>query len=220
MVKHDSHGQSNGGRRIVTFGAHPDDIEIGMGGTIAKLSGSGYNVKPIIATLPSFTKNDTKEQRKREAVLSAKIMGCERPEFLDLPPEDLIFGRKLVSLIDKITQKYQPEAVFTTWAGDSHQDHYILTRAVIAASRDLNNLFMYETMIPGGITEHSFRPQLYVDISNTVDIKKNALEWFESQKVRNGPLWINAIVGRSSFRGYQMNTAYAEAFEVIKVTKW
>jgi N-acetylglucosamine malate deacetylase 1 len=96
-----------------------------MGGTIAKLSGSGYNIQPIIATLPNFTKNDTKEQRKREAVLSAKVMGCERPEFLDLPPEDLIFGRKLVSLIDKIIEKYQPEAVFTIWTGDSHQDHYI-----------------------------------------------------------------------------------------------
>jgi N-acetylglucosamine malate deacetylase 1 len=91
---------------------------------------------------------------------------------------------------------------------------------VIAASRHLNNLFMYETMIRGGITEHSFRPQLYVDISNTVDIKKNASECFESQKVRSGHLWINAIVGRSSFRAYQMNTAYGEAFEVIKVTKW
>jgi N-acetylglucosamine malate deacetylase 1 len=110
--------------------------------------------------------------------------------------------------------------IFTIWAGDSHQDHYISTKAVIAACRHLNNLFMYETMIPGGITEHSFRPQPYVDISNTVDIKKNALEYFESQKVRNVSRLIDAIVGRSSFRGYQMNTAYAEAFEVIKATKW
>ena len=46
---------------ILVFGAHPDDVEIGMGGTIAKLSKMGYDVKLIIAVLPNFTQNDKKE---------------------------------------------------------------------------------------------------------------------------------------------------------------
>jgi LmbE family N-acetylglucosaminyl deacetylase len=96
----------------------------------------------------------------------------------------------------------------------------MLTRAVIAASRDVNNLFMYETTIPGGITENAFRPQLYVDITDSSEIKANALECFESQKIRGGQLWINAVLGRCSYRGYQMNTKYAEAFEVIKTVRW
>ena len=79
---------------------------------------------------------------------------------------------------------------------------------------------MYETTIPGGISEHAFRPQLYVDVTETLEIKRNALDCFDSQKIRCGPLWIDSLEGRCSYRGYQMNAKYAEAFEVIKVSKW
>ena len=207
-------------RSIVAFGAHPDDIEIGMGGTVAKLVGLGYDVNLVVATLPNFVATDTKEDRRREATMSAKVMGCKAPEFLDLAPDEIIVGRKFVTLIDKLIKKYEPEAVFTQWIGDSHQDHQALTRAVIAASRDVDNLFMYVTTIPGGITENAFRPQLFVDVTQTLDIKRNALDCFDSQKIRCGPVWIDALVGRCSYRGYQMNTKYAEAYEVVKISKW
>ena len=207
-------------RSIVAFGAHPDDIEIGMGATVAKLVGLGYDVNLVVATLPNFVATDTKEDRRREATMSAKVMGCKAPEFLDLAPDEVIVGRKFVTLIDKLIKKYEPEAVFTQWIGDSHQDHQALTRAVIAASRNIDNLFMYETTIPGGITENAFRPQLFVDVTQTLDTKRSALDCFDSQKIRCGPIWIDALVGRCSYRGYQMNTKYAEAFEVVKISKW
>jgi LmbE family N-acetylglucosaminyl deacetylase len=205
---------------VLAFGAHPDDIEIGMGGTVAKLNGMGYDVNLVVATLPNFVSTDTKEQRRIEATMSAKVMGSKQPDFLDLSPDEIIFNRKFTTLIDQIIRKYKPEAIFTQWIGDSHQDHQALTRAVMAASRDSNNLFMYETTIPGGVTESAFRPQLYVDISETLEIKKNALNCFDSQKIRCGDPWIGAIVGRSLFRGYQMNVKHAEVFEIIKITKW
>jgi LmbE family N-acetylglucosaminyl deacetylase len=202
-------------KTIIAFGAHPDDLEIGMGGTIAKLSGMGYNVQPVIATLPNFVKSDTKEGRKSESLLSAKVMGCKPPIFLDLSPEQMVFGRKLVTLIDSLITEHKPDSVFTQWHGDSHQDHQILTSSVISACRNQNNLFMYETTIPGGITEKSFRPQLFVDVTETIDIKKNALECFQSQFIRCGEIWIPAVIGRCSYRGYQVDAKYAEAFEVI-----
>jgi LmbE family N-acetylglucosaminyl deacetylase len=205
---------------ILVFGAHPDDIEIGMGGTVAKLSGLGYKVNLVIATLPNFVKTDTKQGRREESIMSAKVMGCNSPEFLDLSPNEIIFSRQFVTRIDEIIRRYKPEAIFTQWIGDSHQDHQALTKAVLAASRDSNNIFMYETTIPGGITESAFRPQLFVDITNTATIKSHALDCFKSQKIRCGDLWIEAVIGRCSYRGYQMNTKYAEAFEVIRVTRW
>ncbi|MGH9977781.1 MAG: PIG-L deacetylase family protein [Nitrososphaeraceae archaeon] len=207
-------------RLMIAFGAHPDDIEIGMGGTVAKLSGMGYDVRLVIATLPNFVKTDTKEERKQESIMSAKVMGCKTPEFLDLSPEEIVFNRKFVTQISKIIQELNPEAIFTQWIGDTHQDHQSLTRAVVAAARDSNDVFMYETTIPGGISEHAFRPQLYVDVTETLETKRNALDCFDSQKIRCGPLWIDSLIGRCSYRGYQMNAKYAEAFEVIKVSKW
>jgi hypothetical protein len=82
------------------------------------------------------------------------------------------------------------------------------------------DLYMYETTIPGGVTEQSFRSQLYVDISDYIDLKKDALDCFDSQQIRCGPIWIDAITGRAAYRGYQMNCKYAECFEVIRTTKW
>jgi N-acetylglucosamine malate deacetylase 1 len=207
-------------KTIIAFGAHPDDLEIGMGGTIAKLSAMGYDVQPVIATLPNFVKSDTKEGRKSESLSSANVMGCKSPIFLDLSPEQMVFGRKLVTLIDSLITEHKPDSVFTQWHGDSHQDHQILTSSVISACRNQNNLFMYETTIPGGITEKSFRPQLFVDVTETIDIKKDALECFQSQFIRCGEIWIPAVIGRCSYRGYQVDAKYAEAFEVVKVTKW
>ena len=70
--------------KILVFGAHPDDIEIGMGGTITKLVKLGHDVIMVITTLPNFTIADNKEERKLEAISSATILGCNSPEFLDL----------------------------------------------------------------------------------------------------------------------------------------
>lgn len=206
--------------RILVFGAHPDDIEIGMGGTITKLVKLGHDVIMVIATLPNFTIADNKDERKLEAISSATILGCNIPEFLDLAQEDIVFGRRMVTLVDSLIKKYNTSTVYTQWIGDSHQDHQILTQSVIAASRDLNNLYMYETTIPGGLTEKAFRPQLYVDITKEMENKTTSLKCFKSQNLRCGPFWIDAIVGRSIYRGYQMNTKYAEAFEIVKTVQF
>lgn len=205
---------------ILVFGAHPDDFEIGMAGTIAKLSRMGYNMKLVIAVLPNFTQNDKKEERKEEAIMSAKVMGCDAPDFLDLSPNEMTHSRNLIGIIDKYISEHKPKAVFTQWIGDSHQDHQILTKSVISASRDTFDLYMYETTIPGGITEQSFRSQLFVDISDFIEVKASALKCFNSQQLRCGPIWIDAISGRAAYRGYQMNCKYAESFEVIRTTKW
>jgi LmbE family N-acetylglucosaminyl deacetylase len=207
-------------KTIMVFGAHPDDLEIGMGGTISKLIKLGYNVIMVIATLPNFTSADRKDERKKEAQSSAKILGCTNIQFLDLPSDELVFGRKMVSLIDSLIKKYNTTTVFTQWVGDSHQDHQILTLSVIAASRDIDNLYMYETTIPGGLTERPFRPQLFIDITREIENKKKSLRCFKSQISRCGPFWIDAIDGRSTYRGYQMNTKYAEAFEIIKTIRF
>lgn len=132
----------------------------------------------------------------------------------------MIHNRKLIGMIDKYILEYKPKAVFTQWIGDSHQDHQILTKSVISGSRDTTDLYMYETTIPGGITEQAFRSQLFIDVTDYIDIKKKALECFHSQQLRCGPVWIDAIIGRSAYRGYQLNCKYAESFEVIRMSKW
>ena len=115
-------------KSILVFGAHPDDYEIGMAGTIIKLSNQGYKVKLVIAVLPNFTEFDKKEDRKVEAIKSSKILKTEEPDFLDISPTEMVHSRKLIGIVDQYIKDYKPEAVFTQWIGDSHQEHQILTK--------------------------------------------------------------------------------------------
>ena len=75
---------------------------------------------------------------------------------------------------------------------------------------------MYEQIIPGGIVPYSFRAQSFVDISEVIDTKIDAIMAHESQVAKNGEWWLFAVKGRAMYRGYQINVRYAEAFEVVK----
>ena len=211
--------KSRKNQTIVVFGAHSDDIEIGMGGTVAKLGKLGYDVKLVIATILDKPKGIA-EIRKKEAEKAAKIMGCDPPKFLDLKDSEFIFNKKLVVMVDEIIERHRPDSVFTQWVGDSHHAHQILSRCVMAASRRIDNVLMYETTIPSLITDIPFGPKLYVDISSTIGLKKKAILCHKTQVERYGPLWIDSIIGRSSFRGFQIRKPFAEVFEIAQIIKW
>ena len=197
---------------ILAFGSHPDDIEIGVGGTLAKVSREGiHEVTGIVMTLPKDT-----TVRRRESEIASEILGI-KIKLLKMNFNDLFFSRKLVKKIDDILFEYNPDVIFTHWNGDSHQDHNVLTSGVIAASR-MNDcsVYMYEQTLPGGIVPSSFNAQVYVDISNTMEKKIKSIKAHDSQHQINGELWLHGIQGRAMFRGSQINAKYAEAFQVVK----
>ncbi len=197
--------------RILVFGAHPDDMEVGMGGTIAKHANAGDTVTMVVGTVPSM--NDI---RRDEARRGAEILGGDL-QFLDIESEEFEYNRALVGKIDKILSAAQPDIVYTQWDQDSHQDHNNLSRGVISACRKNQcSLYMYEQTIPGGIVPGGFNPQSYVDISETIEQKAASVLAHASQVKVHGDLWVEGVKGRCAYRGYQIHVAYAEAFEVVK----
>ncbi|MHA1252758.1 MAG: PIG-L deacetylase family protein [Candidatus Helarchaeota archaeon] len=200
-------------KKIIIFGAHPDDIEIGMGGSICYFIENNFKIYPVIACIP----NDV-ETRRKECIRASEFLKMEKPIFLSINPEDIIFGRKLIESIDRVINKIQPISVFTHWIGDSHQDHINLAKSCIASSRHNNfNLFMYEQTIPGGITTEGFKAQRFINITDYINKKIMAIKIYESQIKKNGEWWIEGLIGRAKYRGYQIKVKYAEAFEVIKI---
>ena len=200
--------------RVLAFGAHPDDIEIGMGGLIAKYSKKNHNVSMVVASIPN-----KKEIRRMEAESSAKMLGAEIL-ILDIEPNKLIFSRELVRIFDEIIREHSPEIIYTHWNHDSHQDHVAVANAVISSTRKNDcSLYMYEQTIPGGIVPYSFRSQSFVDISKEIDLKMNSLIQHGSQVGANNEWWLYGIKGRAMYRGYQIHVNYAEAFEVVKEIK-
>ena len=198
-------------KNILAFGSHPDDIEIGVGGTLCKYAEEGHDVTGIVATLPK-----ARETRRKESKEAALILGIE-VKLLDIGFDELFFSREIVRRIDHVLFDHKPDVVFTHWNRDSHQDHNVLTKGVIAAARmNKCSIYMYEQTLPGGIVPDSFNAQMYIDISSTFDRKIKSIQAHESQHKKNGNLWLRGIQGRAMFRGCQINTNYAEAFEVVK----
>lgn len=200
--------------RIMAFGAHPDDIEIGMGGTLAKYSRNDHDVTMVVATIPN-----NRAVRKNEAKTAARVLGANL-DILDIDPEKMIFSRELVRILDEVIRDYSPDVVYTHWDHDSHQDHIFLSKATIASTRKNDcSLYMYEQTIPGGIVPSGFNTQAFVDISEDIVIKKDSIMAHKSQVGLNGEWWIYGIEGRAMYHGYQINVKYAEAFEVVKEIK-
>lgn len=201
-------------KTIVVFGAHPDDVEIGMAGTISRLAAAGNDVYVCIALIPR-----DRERRMAEAREAGRIMGVREVIFMPLKEHDLGYNRKTIGAIDAIVHHLNPHSIFTHWVEDSHQDHVNLTRCVIAATRKNHfNVYMYEQTIPGGITPAAFRAQYLIDVSDFIEEKMESVRAHASQIDRNGDWWIEGIRGRAMYRGYQIRSKYAEAFEIIKIS--
>ena len=199
---------------VVVFSPHPDDAEVLMGGTIAKYAQKGHNVQIVLVTIP-----DQKERRGKESEEAAATLGA-RLSVLDLEPYELAFNRRLVELFDKILKDYQPDVIYTSWLHDSHQDHITVAQTTIAAARKNNcSLYMYEQALPSGLTPYSFRAQAFVDISDTILLKKNAVMAHKSQMAKFGKQWLDGIIARATYTGCRVNTQYAEAFEVVREIK-
>ena len=174
---------------IIVLSPHADDVEIAMGGTIAKYVDEGHNITIITAILPRENiDGDTDEfmnkNRRKEQEKSANILGANL-EILDLDPYDFAFNRKYIKLFDKKIKSYKPDMIFSCWEHDTHQDHKNLAKILFTVTRKNNiSLNMYEAMLPGGINTYSFNPQYFVNISKYIDLKIKALKAYESVFVK------------------------------------
>jgi LmbE family N-acetylglucosaminyl deacetylase len=204
---------------IVVFGAHPDDSEIGAGGTIAAYVQRGHRVVMVNVRVPGGPDDVSHHDQPRrcgEAEHAARALGAELIS-LGLTREALQPSARLVAAFDQLLADVQPTAIYTHWLGDSHPEHVALSRAVLAsARRNACSLYMYEATLPGGISTDAFRAQKFIDISDTIDCKMTSLACHETQLERYGQAWLEAIRGRAAQRGFQIGCRYAEAFEVVK----
>lgn len=197
--------------RVLAFGAHPDDIEIGMGGSIARHASAGDRVVMAVVTIPN-----NRETRRMEAERAAGVLGADLM-ILDVPLDELNHSRAMVKKFDKILEAVAPDVIYTHWNMDSHQDHNAVSLATITACRENTcAVLMYEQTIPGGIVPWAFRAQSYVDITPHMPMKMASIAMHKSQVRANGDLWIQGVKGRAMYRGYQINVEFAESFEVVK----
>lgn len=201
-------------KTILAIGAHPDDIEIGCGGTIKNHVEKGDKVYYAIAT--GGEKGGPKNVRVQEAENAAKRMGVINIDFMGLEDTYIAHDGKTIAILDGIIQKRNPSIVYVHSLKDYHQDHMNIARSVLSASRKMkNSIFSYEA--PSTTLE--FKPTAFSDISDSFETKMECIQVFASQEKKDYTER-EAVVNLSKFRGKTINVDYAEAFEVLRLIEW
>ena len=188
---------------ILAFGAHPDDVELGCGGTLHKAVINGKTVGIIDLTKGELgTRGDIKT-RELEATNAAKVLGASFRKNLGMSDGFLTNSKENQLLIIENIRKYQPEIVFCNSFEDRHPDHSKACQLVrescflsglvkiITKDTDGNSQkFWRPSSVYSYIQWKSLKPEFVVDISSTIDTKISARLIPEVNFSRSGPAGI------------------------------
>lgn len=216
---------------ILFFGAHPDDLEILCGGTIAKCATLGHSVWMAVATngnvgSPTLGQAEIGAIRNKEALAASRILGAEGLIWIDENDEFLFDDEKTrLKFVDAIRQA-KAEVVVTHNPNDYHPDHIACSKLatdarILSAVRLIETEYSHLPKTPelfymDSIAGLQFLPQHFVDITANFPAKSQALLAHESQSQ-----WVKAIFNQeitdlinvqASFRGLQAGVKHAEAF--------
>lgn len=214
-------------KNVLFVGAHYDDIELGAGGTAARLSAEGCMVYKLTLTdnlveESVFSRYTAIDSSKRESKKACEILGIK--EISEFQPEKncyLMYSTELMQRVEAVIVKYKIDTVFMHSEHDMNRDHVEAAKVCIVAARHVSNIYVHRANIY--VTETQFCPKVYWDISDYVELKKQALEAYGEEHQRMMADGKNRlfedVIYQNRIWGYAIDTLYAEGFEVIKEVK-
>jgi len=199
---------------VLALAAHPDDMEIGCGGTMAIYAERGARVHVFVAT--DGSKGGAASVRRVEQTEAARVLGVDAVHWGGFEDTALSAAAdRLIASIEKLVTQLEPDIVFVNHYVDTHQDHRMLARAAHSATRFVPNLLSYETP-----TSYEFDPSVYMDIGSAMDKKRKALKAHASQVERTNVQGLNILdiaEATAHFRGLHSRLNSAEAFIPIRM---
>ena len=221
---------------ILAFGAHPDDVELGCGGTIAKEVANGKKVGIVDLTRGELGTRGTAETRDQEASDAAEILGVTVRENLAFADGFFVNDKNHQLEVIKMIRKYQPEIILCNAIDDRHIDHGKGSKLVSDACF-LSGLIKIETKIDGKLQEKwrpkqvyhyiqwkNIEPELAVDVTGFIDTKMASVLAYKTQfydpnsKEPQTPItsknFTDSIKYRSRDLGRLIGVEYAEGFTV------
>jgi len=201
------------GRTVVAIGAHPDDLELAVGGTLARLARDGARVVMAVVSIPSDYGT-----RLAEAEHAARILGCELRVLMEGGARriDDLKSYQLVGMLDAVVRESEPAAVMTHSAAEFHRDHVTVHDATVSTQRLLPfDFFSYSPTMCRPVPVR-FHPRLYVDVSDTIEAKMAAIRAHASQFGCRG---ISTDLYRDVARlnGRMVGVEYAEGLDVARM---
>jgi N-acetylglucosamine malate deacetylase 1 len=219
---------------VLIFASHPDDAELAMGGTIAKLSSKGLKVGIIDFTEGEMATRGTPAKRKAEAFKAAIALKATLRENLHIPDGNILVNKENVDKVVRLIRKYKPKIIFAPYFNDRHPDHIdtskIVKKAMFTAglvkvvtkfegkeqkNYRPNKLFYY-------MQTYTFEPTFIVDVTNYFDTKMKSVKAYKSQfhnskssepeTFISSKMFMDYIVSRARHYGFQIGKEYGEPF--------
>lgn len=195
---------------VLAIGGHPDDIEWGCGGTLARHMSRGDRVTMAVTTAGKYGAGASNRRAEQEA--SCNVLGAELAwgDFEDCGVSK--DEHALVVWLESVIRDTAPHVVYTHGLNDTHQDHRAVAVASLGATRRLPRVLAYES--PSAL---GFQPNAFVDISDTLSKKLDALACHGSQVSGSTTIDVDAIRGHAHYRGFQARTVAAEGFQTVRM---
>lgn len=209
---------------VMVMGAHPDDIEIGMGGTILALNAAGYNVILVDLSDGEPTPAGTHDIRMKEAAKAAQMMHVEKRVTLDMVNREIMDTVENRKKLATVMREYKPKIIFAPYWEDGHPDHIQASRLAQASrfyAKFVKTEMPFTPHYPGKLfyffSSHlriKMQPSFVFDISDYMDKKIEVLASYESQFVSNQRNLAVAdhVRQENGYWGRQIGRKYGEPF--------
>ena len=210
---------------VLAVGAHPDDIELGLGGTLARYAEEGEEIYALILSRGEKGVSDDKiwlsdkkdelkgKIREEETRKALNFLGIknENIEILGLPDGGIKPDEKVIDEIYGYIMEVEPDIIFTHFHEDDHLDHISTSLITLHAGRKVKSILFYGS--PS--TRVTFSPNYFIDISDFIDKKVEALKMHKTQEGK--PYMDEEVIrAKARFRGFQAGVKYAEGFVVYR----
>lgn len=175
---------------ILAIFAHPDDMELTVGGTLLKMKSLGYKTGALDVTQGEMGTRGTVEGRAEEAVEAAKILKLDVRENLGLPDGHVFADDESRTKLVRVLRRLKPKVILTHQDGDPHPDHNHIVQLVresarLASMRKYDEAFGLERINVPMVAHNTFSrnviPSFIVDISEFLEEKMNAIKAHRSQ---------------------------------------
>ena len=195
--------------KILAIGAHPDDVEIGCGGTLLNHKNNGDHLS--ILTLSNGEKGGDSSDRLIEAQQASNFLGSQLT-MCNLKDTKITSGFETIKLIEDAISEYQPDLIYTHSKNDNHQDHRNVYHATIVAARSVRSIECYQS--PSANID--FKPSRFVDISQQMMSKVELIKCYATQQEKCRYLKKSLIKASAEYWGRFANYSLVEPFEVVR----
>lgn len=221
---------------FLAFAAHPDDVELSIGGTIKTIINKNKTFGVIDLTQGELGSRGTKETRAKETKNATEILGLTIRKNLGLPDGNIFVNEEnTIKMIEQI-RKFKPEVIFAPYFNDRHPDH-IETSKLIKRAYFLSGVTKIKTTLEGKEQEayrpkklfyfmqtFEFEPSFIVDISETFEDKMKSVLAYKTQFYNkeldetepktfiSSPEFVKYLEARAKSYGFKIGKEYGEPF--------